>query len=48
MEWVAISFYKGSFNPGIELKSPASPALQADSLQLGHQESYFKLVLLKF
>ena len=29
MEWVAISFSRGSPNPGIEL---GSPALQADSL----------------
>ena len=29
MEWVAISFSRGSPNPGIELRSPA---LQADSL----------------
>ena len=29
LEWVVISFSRGSFNPGIE---PGSPALQADSL----------------
>ena len=29
LEWVAISFFKGSSNPGIE---PRSPALQADCL----------------
>ena len=31
LEWVAISFYKGASNPGIE---PVSPALQVDSLPL--------------
>ena len=29
LEWVVISFSRGSFNPGIE---PGYPALQADSL----------------
>ena len=29
LEWVAISFFRGSSNPGTE---PRSPALQADSL----------------
>ena len=29
LEWVAMPFSRGSFNPGIE---PGSPALQADSL----------------
>ena len=29
LEWVAISFSRGSFNPGIE---PRSPALQLDAL----------------
>ena len=28
LEWAAISFYRGSFHPGIEA---GSPALQADS-----------------
>ena len=32
MEWVAISFSRGSSDPGIE---PRSPALQADSLPIG-------------
>ena len=32
LEWVAISFSKGSSQPGIELMSPVSPALQVDSL----------------
>ena len=36
LEWVAISFYKGSSNSGIE---PVSPALQVDSLPLNHQGS---------
>ena len=38
LEWVVISFSRGSFldppDPGIEPVSPASPALQADSLPL--------------
>ena len=29
LEWVAFPFFRGSFQPGIE---PRSPALQADSL----------------
>ena len=33
LEWVAISFSKGSSQPGIE---SVSPALQADSLPLSH------------
>ena len=32
LEWVAISFSKGSSLPGIKLASPVSPALQMDSL----------------
>ena len=32
LEWVAISFSRVLPNPGIEPKSPASPAFQADSL----------------
>ena len=44
LEWVAISFPKGSSQlrdqtPGIKPKTPASPALQADSLPLGYQGS---------
>ena len=35
-EWVAISFSRGSSDPGIE---PTSPAWQADSLPLNHQGS---------
>ena len=35
-EWVAIPFSRDPPNPGIE---PESPALQADSLPLGHQGS---------
>ena len=34
MEWVAISFSRGSPTPGIE---PRSPALQADSYQLSYE-----------
>ena len=34
LEWVAISFYKGSSSPRIE---PVSPALQVDSLPLNDQ-----------
>ena len=34
LEWVAISFSRGSSQPGTE---PGSPALQADSLPLSHQ-----------
>ena len=36
LEWVAISFSRGSSLPGIK---PGSPTLQADSLQLSHLES---------
>ena len=36
LEWVAISFSRGSSNPGIE---PRSPALQADALPSDHQGS---------
>ena len=35
LEWVAISFYRGSSDPGIK---PGSPALQADSLPTELQE----------
>ena len=34
LEWVAISFSRGSSDPGIQPESPAAPALQADSLLL--------------
>ena len=30
-------------NPGVESASPATPALQADSLSLSHQESPWSL-----
>ena len=36
LEWVAISFSRESFDPGVE---PTSPALQADSLSLCHLRS---------
>ena len=36
VEWAAISFSRGSSQPGIK---PRSPALQADSLPLNHQGS---------
>ena len=39
LEWVAISFSRGSSPSRIELRSPA---LQADSLPSGHQGSLFK------
>ena len=35
LEWVAISFSRGSPNPGIKPVSPVTPALQADSLPAG-------------
>ena len=34
LEWVAILFFRGSSSPGIKPVSPASPALQMDSLPL--------------
>ena len=39
LEWVAISSSRGSSQPGVEPASPASPALQVDSLPLSHQEA---------
>ena len=36
LEWVAIPFFRGSCNPGIELESPVSPALQVDTLLPSH------------
>ena len=36
LEHVAISFSRGSSRPRIEPVSPASPALQSDSLLLSH------------
>ena len=38
LEWVAISSSRGSSDPEIEPKS-VSPALQADSFPLSHQEA---------
>jgi len=34
LEWVAMPFSRESSNPGIEPESPASPALQVDSLPI--------------
>ena len=39
LEWVAITFPKGSPDPGIQCMSPAAPALRADSLPLSHRGS---------
>ena len=39
LEWVAMPSSRGSSDPEIEPVSPASPALQADSLPLSHQGS---------
>ena len=39
LEQVAISFSRGSSDPGIESVAPASPALQMDSLPLSHRET---------
>ena len=39
LEWVAISSSRGSPDPGIEPRSPASPALKADSLLLSYSGS---------
>ena len=36
LEWAAISSFRDLPDPGIESKSPASLALQADSLLLSH------------
>ena len=41
LEWVAISFSKGSSQPGDQTTSPVSLALQADSLLLRHREEIF-------
>ena len=35
LEWIAIPFSRGSFNPGME---PGSPPLQADSYRLSYRE----------
>ena len=40
LEWVAISFSRGSSGPRIE---PTSPALAADSLPLSHQRSPYNM-----
>ena len=39
LEWVAVSFSRGSSSPGIKPESPASSALQVASLPLSHQGS---------
>ena len=39
LEWVAISFSRGSSQPGIEFTSPESPALQMDSLPTSSQRA---------
>ena len=44
LEWVTISSFRGSSQPGIE---PTSPALQADSLPLSHQGSPINVTMLK-
>ena len=36
LEWVVMPSSRGSCQPGIELTSPMSPTLQADSLPLSH------------
>ena len=43
LKWVAISFSRGSPNPGIEPMSLMSPALQTDSLPLSHWGSHAKI-----
>ena len=40
LEFMAISFSRGLPHPGIEPISPASPALQTDSLPLSHQGTF--------
>ena len=39
LEWVDISYSGEPPDPGIKPRSPASPALQVDSLPLSHQRS---------
>ena len=39
LEWIAISYSRGPFQSRMELASPASPALQVDSLLLSHLRS---------
>ena len=39
LEWVAVSFSRGSSQPRIKPPPPAAPALKADSLPLSHQGS---------
>ena len=41
LEWVAISFSRGSSTPGTESASPVSPALQACSLPLAIREAKY-------
>ena len=43
LKWVAMSSARGSSQPKIEPMSPESPAFQADSLPLSHQESSYYL-----
>ena len=43
LKWVAISFSRGSPDPGIEPVSLMSPALQTDSLPLSHWGSHAKI-----
>ena len=40
LEWVAISYFRGSSQTGIEPASPASPPWQANSLSLCHLGSH--------
>jgi len=46
LELVAMPPSRGSSDPGIESVSPASPALQVDSLLLSHQGSPFTTYLI--
>ena len=46
LEWVAISFSRGSSQPRIECMSLTSPALQADSLPTVGEEKSFPSTLL--
>ena len=45
LEWVTISSSRGSSNPGIKFMSPASPALQADSLSSESPGKHLKEVI---
>ena len=44
LEWVAMPFSRDLPDPGIKPRSPASPALQVDSLPLSHRGSLPKLI----